>query len=980
MKVKIYLGEEIENLTPVAVSTIWRYRLSFRDTPADSTSFNFDTVKNGSIYTNIRKTFTTATTYDETYTLIGATTDDTVDNLLENLLIFNNDANITYALSEEVGIDGFYDINIDIAALPTDSFSINISGNSTSVVAIYGPDLIETIYETGTTVTSYSLLDLYRDENIEFTSKLSDIEKLSNVFTDFSNSFTVPATSNNNELFKHYYDVDIDNTFNANIRVKGYLEIDSFPLRFGKIQLESVSLKNQRPDSYKITFYGALIDLSDLFGDDLINLLDYDKEIINGVETLVKNRNVLSQFDFEYNSGNFINSINLPSFKDGDVITPLIAYADRDWNYGSNDAIDISTDAGAILDSELFQALRIIRIVEAIEAKYNISFSREFFGGATFNNLFMWMNGNVEPLADEQTINLIDGLTDSGSWSGPDIIIDDFITLNTTENYIQIFVPKIGTTVRDFQDVEYLVRPLIENQSNTGVKFKVIARDYDTDEILAQSDIRIGNDTTSNPSLSIKLKQRLTDYTVKIKFNIQLQTTMTYDCRIFINMFITPSSTGPAYSDRIRKTNPNTQTMIANRTISSTIPKMKVIDFLQGIMKMFKLIIRPLSSNTFYLNTLDGYYSEGNLLDITDYVNQETVTIERPYIYKNIQFKYQKTNNVLGKKFRETNDPINDEIGYGDLRANYANIESKNELKVDLPFENMLFEKLTVLSPSAKAGEITDLVIGQSISTNDEITFSKNNSKPILFFNNGITSNVDYPIKIKFGGFSPIPVSYVYLIGNTNDEILEQVTDTINWGAEIDPWHGQVVANSLYLNYWENWINTIYDTKQRKFTFDANLPPRYIEELSLNDRIIIGNQRYKINDYKINLLNGDTKLTLFKDIYDWNQYSFPLDINEPYLTVDRTTFTCNAGKKYYSININTNVSWTITKSDDGFGTDWVELLTPNGVGGSECVFIVEEKASQSEPEVYEPRTMILNISTDELDDVEIFITQNGLEE
>jgi len=56
------------------------------------------------------------------------------------------------------------------------------------------------------------------------------------------------------------------------------------------------------------------------------------------------------------------------------------------------------------------------------------------------------------------------------------------------------------------------------------------------------------------------------------------------------------------------------------------------------------------------------------------------------------------------------------------------------------------------------------------------------------------------------------------------------------------------------------------------------------------------------------------------------------------------------------------------------------LLTPNGVGGSECVFIVEEKASQTEPEVYEPRTMILNISTDELDDVEIFINQFGLEE
>ncbi len=84
----------------------------------------------------------------------------------------------------------------------------------------------------------YKKLDLFEDENISLTSKLSDIEKLSNVFTDFSDSFTIPASATNNQVFKHYYDFDIDNSFNANIRIPAYIEIDTIPFRFGEFQLE----------------------------------------------------------------------------------------------------------------------------------------------------------------------------------------------------------------------------------------------------------------------------------------------------------------------------------------------------------------------------------------------------------------------------------------------------------------------------------------------------------------------------------------------------------------------------------------------------------------------------------------------------------------------------------------------------------------------------------------------------------------------
>ena len=44
---------------------------------------------------------------------------------------------------------------------------------------------------------------------------------------------------------------------------------------------------------------------------------------------------------------------------------------------------------------------------------------------------------------------------------------------------------------------------------------------------------------------------------------------------------------------------------------------------------------------------------KGNILDITNYTDMEDVCYWKPLLYKNITFKYEKTNNVLGAKFRK---------------------------------------------------------------------------------------------------------------------------------------------------------------------------------------------------------------------------------------------------------------------------------------------------------------------------------------
>lgn len=795
-------------------------------------------------------------------------------------------------------------------------------------------------------------LDLFKDESIKLTSALNDIEKLSNVFNDFTQSFTVPATANNNEIFQYYYDMDYDNTFNANIRVDAYLELNTVPFRFGSIELESVKVKSGRPDSYKITFFGGLTQLSELFGDDLISELDYKKEIVNGVETKVKTWNSLSQFDYAYSSTNFINSINLPTFQNGQIITPLIAWAERDWGYqltSANAAFDIKTTTGAILDSELRPAIRIENILNAIETKYDITFTKQFFNKSVFKNLFMWMNGKEgEITQNEYTINL-------NPFSG------------TNDGSFSYIAPNINITRRLYSesyDVDYIFQITYSiNVSVPTARYDVIV--YNESNEVIRTFQRTGNSTNTITRFDRKGYEAVEFVEEKYRLVIlpYSNNTFTINTAVYYTRVDQTGSTPNVIYVNVTSSN-----TVANLTpvirIEEHLPNLKVNDFFTGIMKMFKLVIRPETSTRFYVNTIDGFYGDGEYLDLTDYIDISNIDYERPLIYKEIDFTFKESNNVNSTTFRRSFG-----LGYGDLKARYPQISNKETLKVELPFENMMFERLRIESGTGE-GNFTDIYIGQSVSADETSSdVSKNKSGPILFYSNGISSIPQTPIRIKFQNNSSIPVSYVHNVGNTDDMILSQVKQSVNWGSENDPWHLTRIDNSLYLNYWNNWINTIYNLKQRKVKLRAILPQRIIDRLSLNDRILISGQRYKINDFTVNLTTGETDFNLFKDIYD---FSSPPPVVFP------TSLLMNAGTKYMSVNINkVNTSWIATVTYSGSESGWITLQQTAGTRPTELVFLVSPKAQQVPPLVFEDRTATINIIVDGVG-YSVTVTQNKL--
>jgi hypothetical protein len=230
----------------------------------------------------------------------------------------------------------------------------------------------------------YNRIELYNDEKISITQTLQDSNDIGKLFTDYTQSFTVPASQHNNQLFKYWYNTDLDNGFDHRTRQKAYIEINTQPFKKGQLQLEKVNKKNGFIDSYTLTFYGNLTQLKDLFKDDKLNTLV-------GYETL----------NHEYNSDEVVNRL----FTDNDVYYPLIGSAHK-YTYKDGTAFDISTEAGAVVWNELFPAITMYKVFQFIQDTYSITFTGSFFLLQQWRRLFLYLKNAEKLIFNTETSRL----------------------------------------------------------------------------------------------------------------------------------------------------------------------------------------------------------------------------------------------------------------------------------------------------------------------------------------------------------------------------------------------------------------------------------------------------------------------------------------------------------------------------------------------------------------------------------------------
>jgi len=249
------------------------------------------------------------------------------------------------------------------------------------------------------------------------------------------------------------------------------------------------------------------------------------------------------------------------------------------------------------------------------------------------------------------------------------------------------------------------------------------------------------------------------------------------------------------------------------------------------------------------LQPLDDWYAAGTDQNYQTYFDITEYAVNRPPLYREIEFKYKDTEQILGYQYQRLNN-----TGFGDLR-NFFNFDG-DEFIVEVPFECPLFERLT----DQNGGALTNVLCYKSITSeaNEDGTFNPYLGAPILFY--GYFNDYDLTANevsfVMSDGTTEKIVSGAWYANTSNRYQSAGASDTICFGADIDPYHLASVNKNLYQEYWEDYITDLYAKPRRIYRIDAVLPLGKMATLEMNDIVIWNNAKYVINNVQLNLTTG----------------------------------------------------------------------------------------------------------------------------
>jgi len=719
-------------------------------------------------------------------------------------------------------------------------------------------------------------LELFEDEQIQVNSSVQNINDISKVFTDFSQSFTVPASTVNNKIFQHFYQSDVDSTIDHNIRRNALIEIDLTTFRRGKIQIEKANIKNNHAENYQITFYGEIRTLKDAFGEDKINQLD------------------LTSLEFAYTATNIYNRIT-DLATDFDVRYPLIAN-DRLWAYQSSGE-DVTNNAHAIRFDELFPAVKVSKLFEAIEAQYGLTFQGTFLSDPRFTNVFLYGKNTIE----------YQFLTETS-----DILLDQVIaTLIEDPNlpnpgdltYVNIYEDKINI-IEATGAINHIITFDVQNVSAVGTFYIEVYQNGNYFQTL-QGDssavigfVSIQNTSGLNTSLTFKMKATNT-------MNVDIL--LTYQIQGFNGL------TNYAQISTVQTS------LTGNVSLNNTLPDIKVSDFFSGVLKEFNMTCVGIEKDVFEILPLDEWYQQGAIVDITPYTDIDSIDIERIKLYKKIAFKYQQSESFVNRQFFKL---TNSEYGNTEYQFAYDG----DEYNIEVPFENLLFTR------AEKTGDPTRYAIfGYCLNEN----YQAYTPKPILLYLYGQSNSLSaHPIKF-YNGMGHDNITSFAQFGQ--DLTYINTKYSLNFGAENSVIHLETIQQGLYAEYYFSYLVNLFNLKNRLVHVKTNLPISLLTSLQLNDRLIIRDKRYIINEMKSNLTTGEVNFSLYLDFRPMKRSRKPIVISNSAQTIGVAVNLVNKADK---ADITTTAAGVTISPNQIFQSQFVDVTV--GANADSVQYILAE--------------------------------------
>ena len=747
-----------------------------------------------------------------------------------------------------------------------------------------------------TKASSYDQIELFDFEGIELVQSIQDVRDIAKVFAEFTRTFTVPASRINNGVFKHFYNPDIgresipeDNlNFDATRRLDAELHLNFLLFKKGRLQLDAVNMKDNKPYSYTVTFFGDTVKLAETLGDQTLNTLAD-----------------LSNISFDYTSTDIIDlmgnaddvTIGSDTFADS-LLFPLITSTQR-LVYDSVDNTKENNlyphgNYKGVDYRDLKPALRIHTIIKAIENQYtNIQFDSSFFNTTNlpYYNLFMWLNkekGKIDIESPQRKLKASDFTAAVG---------------DTSETGLRPSSTPAGGRFDGAQDiffkhskVEYFLDVKIFPSNSDSYNF-ILKKDN-------QEFFRVNNLSgdkhpmnmkgfSSEGSPRIDLPEGL--YT----FHLETTSAIDFDLNIAVKRN-RPAEFGQIFGEIrtyvISYTASYSFVTAVEKNTSELIPnKIKIIDFLTGLFKMFNLTAVVNNDRVIEVKTLSNFYASGQTVNLTEYTDITESTIESIIPFSSIEFKYDGLDTLFASQHEEIDGKPWGTAMWPNRTADSNSddfLEVGESYEIVVPFEHHKFNRLYA-GDVVNLDNLTNIQYGYSVDSDENSIVGK----PLLFYpilpsTEGITQE---QIEVVIATTASQNISSYYVPSNSLKLLPDTDLKNINFYAEANEYSGNPFTGTLYEEYYDDYITQTFDPASRIYKYKAKIPDDILRELKLNDSVIIFDYTFRVNKIVTNFLTGMTQLELINksnllESLD-NENDYTDNVSKTYNTVDTTKVT-----------------------------------------------------------------------------------------
>lgn len=759
-------------------------------------------------------------------------------------------------------------------------------------------------------------LDLYEDIPISVVIQEVDITDFETRKSIFSKQFVVPATSNNSNIFEHYFEVN-GIEFDPLIKVQAVVQYRGTDIFNGILRLNSVIVTPNYTD-FEVYLMGEVGDFASELKNTTLRDLDY---------TDLLHENSYSAVTLSWEAKNN----DTDGLFGGQILYPLINYGlpyptgtgttpNFSYNFGEPTSFDLS---GNSVPSEFFKpAIRLKSVVDRIFAKTTYTLNSEFMESEYFKSIYMdtFVNGKLgvesasavtnqnifkvyqQPFTSYRTSALGERRINFQTFRDDGYDPLNNFTLGTPS--ASPFNPIDPPNTTDYFQVPFAgpysfnYRFNFDGANNVGsefVQFQIIAR-------------KGSNLNTLDSSPAFAATQVYNTLTAPNDFSVNWFFTGNCSAGEYVRLYL--AVVGGTIDAQVRFKPYNNSgvssaapmwDLYASPTLAGQqlvdmklgVQNMDSIAFLKTLILMFNLVvIQDETSKVLTLTPYNWYYNDNDRVerDFTQKLDLDSSYKIEPLSFdlnKEVEFTYERgSDEYLNRLFE-------DDKNYNFGRFKY--ISTSNLLtgvqKYEIPFAPL---------PTTVVNGADNFII-PAVYKEENGRLNAYSFKPHLFF--WVGNRYAYKDKLKSqqgswyltSGATPVEQTTYPCVSHLSslDIAIPSFVSDLNFGSDWDFFANYneypVVFSpyNLYNSYWKDYIENNYSNETRRFIGRFFMKPLDLYETKLTDKIYVKDSFYRIE--KIN--DGDLvndKLTEISLIKERGGY-YKIEPPHPYYTLSGNT-------------------------------------------------------------------------------------------